>query len=158
MTPWPTTMCYPLREVSQTDGEREKRPGRGQKTVQLHLVRRERKKKKTDGRNERRCTHPVETAALSVKKTQKSRQSRLYQKDDNSAFVSLNYDHTVGSVSQMHKRFIQLLSIHSPRQSSLSSPHLTFSHTLAPRHPLQTPPNPHHSDLTPAVSHWSLWG
>ena len=119
---------------------------------------REKKKKKTDGRNEQRCTHPVETAALSVKKTQKSRQSRLYQKDDNSAFVSLNYDHTVGSVSQMHKRFIQLLSIHSPRQSSLSSPHLTFSHTLAPRHPLQTPPNPHHSDLTPAVSHWSLWG
>lgn len=39
-------MCYPLREVSQTDGEREKRPGRGQKTVQLHLVRREKKKKK----------------------------------------------------------------------------------------------------------------
>lgn len=44
LTPWPTTMCYPLREVSQTDGEREKRPGRGQKTVQLHLVRREREK------------------------------------------------------------------------------------------------------------------
>lgn len=31
LTLWPTTMCYPLQEASQT--ERERRPARGQETV-----------------------------------------------------------------------------------------------------------------------------
>lgn len=31
LTLWPTTMCYPLQEASQT--ERERRPAKGQRTV-----------------------------------------------------------------------------------------------------------------------------
>lgn len=88
-------------------------------------------------------TRPVDITTLSLQKTQKACKAVCIK--DNSALDSLSYYHTVGSLSPMHKRFIQLHSIHSSRQSSLYYPH-TSPTLVHPLTPIQSPP----------LTQWSL--
>lgn len=100
-------------------------------------------KKKMNSRNEGRCTVHKQHSSCWYKhsvsgKDTKSLQSSLYQRHDNSAFDTLGYYHTVGSLFPLHKWFIQLHSIHFSWQLSLYS---SYSHKLwlsRTRSPLNT--------------------
>lgn len=158
LTPWPTTMCYPLQEASQTERDRGEARERAGDCLTSSCQKREEKM----NRNERRCTRPVDITTLSMEKTQKACKA-VRIKD----MIIQLLSHSV-AITQLdlylqctNDSFSFTLFILPDNHLSIPLT-LTFSHTLAPSHPHPIPPplssiRPQHSDLAPAVSHWSLW-
>lgn len=108
LTPWLATMCYPQRESSQTERESG---GEGEGRRLSNFILSEERKKKKDQQKWKKMRSSCGCNSAVSGKDNKSLQSSLYQRDDNSSSASHGYYHTVGS--PMHKRFIQLHSVHS---------------------------------------------
>lgn len=123
MTPWQTTMCYPLQEMSQT--ERETRPGKGAEDCLTSSCQREKKK---ISRNEKRCTVHKQHSSCEYNHDEsggdtKSLQRSLYQRRDNSV---LTHSITITQLDlylQCTNESFSLTPFSPARYSSLALPH-----------------------------------
>lgn len=118
LTLWPTTMCYPQQEASQTERERG---GQAEGRKLSNFILSEEREKNEQQKWKKMHSSCVYNQAVSGEDT-KSPQSSLYQRDDKSAFDSVSYYHTVGSVFLMQQQLIQFDSILFSWQSSLYFP------------------------------------